>query len=148
MPDGERRPAPVVCDVPVAHFPLVFPAVRRFIERGLEEGGNCDRYRIEDVLLVLIAGQAKLWVAYVDGEYRAAMCTQIVEYPRCSDCRIWFIAGEKIETWFDDWVREVEAYARAMGCLQLATCGREGWIRKGGGRKVGVEMVKRLRGEP
>ena len=94
-------PLPRVCtvvDVPVAHFPIVWPKIQHWVWQGVELGGGAERYRIEDVLQLLVEGRAKLWIAYVEGEFKAAMCTELLTYPRCKECRIWFVAGIDMES--------------------------------------------------
>ena len=147
MFDGTEAPS-TVCDVPPAHLPLVWPRIEELVTRAINSDDETPtRYTVEDVRKLTALGGVKLWVAYVDHEFKAVMFTTIDQYPRCRECRIWFVAGDDLDSWKADWLKTIEDYSRANACLRISTCGREGWLRLYGGKRVGYEMVRPLWGK-
>jgi hypothetical protein len=91
----------------------------------------------------------QLWVAWDDDARRvdAAIVTEIINYPRLSECRIWLVGGRRMKTWVDAAHAEIEAFARQHGCAFLTGGMRRGWLRIGGAawRETGISIEKDLR---
>lgn len=140
----EARPT-VISQVLVEHLEIVWPRIAHYIERALASD-NSGRYFPPDVYQILREGKVKLWVAVIDEQIRAVITTELIQYPRCRECRIWFLAGEDMEKWRQPAMVTLEKYARDNACMAISTCGRDGWLRAVGGEKVGLEMKKSLWG--
>ena len=144
MPDGGEY-LQRVCDVPIAHLPAVWPRIEHFVAKALELD-ECRRFLPIDVYQLLMAGTGRLWLSCDRGaqEFDAAGVTEIIQYPRCRECLVWFLAGKHMHEWEREMREMVEAYARFEGCGHLATFGRPGWERVSGFKRVGFELIKRL----
>jgi hypothetical protein len=134
-----------VAAVNAAHIVMLWPEVRPFIEDALRRDGS-DRYLPDDVLLLLIEGKAALWIAWRGREIDAAIITQILQYPRCKDCRIWLIGGRNLRGWAYKARDAIEQFARFNGCRYVSGGLRRGWLRIGGSgwQEAGVNIEKRL----
>lgn len=139
-----------ISDVPVEHVAALWPHVREYIASVLKRDGS-GRFETSDILAALLRGEAKLWVAWNNDRQTAdaAIITEIIQYPRLSECRIWIVGGRPGT--FKSWVfaaRDmIEAYARAHGCAFVSGAMRKGWIRIGGPgwRESGSTYDKDLR---
>ena len=136
-------------DVPVEHVAALWPHVREYIAKVLRREGS-GRFETSDILAILLRGEAKLWVVWNKDTKTAdaAIVTEIVEYPRLRECRIWIVGGRPgtFKAWVYDTRDTLDEYARAQGCTFITGAMREGWIRIGGPgwRKTGVSFEKRL----
>lgn len=142
MDGGESRP-PRVCDVPIEHLSFIWPQARGFLVKVIERDGRCNP---ADVLALLLAGKAKLWISW-DGEaVEAAIVTDMIQYPRIKELRIWLVGGRNLRAWATEARDMLEAYARAHGCGVIVGGMRRGWIRIGGPgwHETGTAFEKRL----
>lgn len=138
-----------ICDVPAGHVLMLWPQVRGYVESVLARD-ETGRYEIGDVLSALLREEAKLWVAWNEAEDRpdAAIVTEIIQYPRLRELRIWIVGGRPgtLKSWVYQTRDTLEAYARVNGCTLMGGAMREGWIKIGGPgwKKTGVTFEKRL----
>ena len=127
--------------VPSNKVRAVWPQVRPFIERALERDG-C--YAPEDIVDMLEARDAQLWVAVGGEGIAAALVTKINLYPRQKRCVLFLSAGE-LKAHLRH-LPEVEAWAKAQGCDVVELNGRPGWERvMPGYRRALVTLEKDLR---
>jgi len=140
----------MICDVPPEHITALWPHVRGYIASVLRREGS-GRFEPSDILAILLRGDAKLWIAWNENTKTAdaAIITEIIEYPRLRECRIWIVGGRPgtFKTWVYETRDTIDAFARAKGCALLSGGMREGWIRIGGPgwRKTGTTFEKDLR---
>jgi len=91
-----------------------------------------ERYSPEHIIDECSKGNMQMWLAAAEGEgfheNRAAMVTEILEYPRRRVCSVLFLAGEKMESWLHLY-RELEHWAIQNGCSEIEVLGRKGWER-------------------
>jgi hypothetical protein len=118
--------------------------VRGYIERALawEKTG---RYLPADVLEILLRGDAKLWVSW-DGEtVEAAIVTQVIDYPRLRELRVWLVGGRNMKAWVHEAQDILERFAKEYRCAVVSSGGRKGWLRASSGyRETGVSFEKVL----
>lgn len=139
-----------ICDVPKEHIIAVWPHVRAYVAAVLDRDGS-GRFETSDILATLLRGEATLWVAWNKERETAdaAIITEIIQYPRLSECRFWIIGGRPGT--FRSWVfaaRDmIEDYARAHGCGFVSGAMRRGWVRIGGPgwHESGVTVEKDIR---
>lgn len=134
------------CDVPIMHLPLVWPHVEAFVARALATD-PCRRCEPEDVLNFLSQGRVRLWISYdrAARKFDGVAVTEIIQNPRCRECRAWLVAGTNMRAWWREMYHMVEAYARAEGCKYMTGAGRRGWTRfLPGWREAGPMLVKAL----
>lgn len=145
MPDGGDFAHQRVCDVPIHHLPVIWPLVEHFVAAALDRD-ECERFLPIDVYKFLAEGRGRLWVSWDRKvrEFDAAGVTEIIQYPRCRECRVWLLAGKNMRAWVRELCEMVEAYASFEGCNHLATSGRRGWVKASGFKQVGFDLIKRL----
>jgi hypothetical protein len=109
------------------HF--IWPQVRAFIDAALVRTGG--RFLAGDVLDLLLNGKVRLWVSWNDEEKQvdAAIVTEIIQYPRLRELRIWLVGGRNMKAWFADAEALIAEFARDKGCAMMASGGRHGWLR-------------------
>ena len=119
--------------MPVEHLGFVWPLARPHIARGLDREG-AKRFEPADVLGRLYEGTAKLWVSWNADQraIEAAAVTEIVQFPRCRELRIWLVGGRNMRAWVYEMRDMIEAYARAHDCRYMSGAMRRGWVRVGG----------------
>jgi hypothetical protein len=101
-------------------FSASWDKARRILAPAIEHGGTHDE---KDVLDAVASGAAQLWMR---GD--SAAVTEIVSYPRVKACRVWLAAGNLED--IREIERQVEAWAKELGCSRLEIIGRKGWLRK------------------
>ena len=93
------------------------------LAEATEYSGN--RESAYDVYADLGAARKALWLAHVDGEVRAVMVTQILQYPNMRVLSIGYMTGNGRDDWLSHLWR-IEEQARHWGCRKI-----EGWMRPG-----------------
>ena len=103
----------------------------------------------DEVARTLLRGDAQLWSVFDSEEglppkarRRAAVTTQITLIGE-KGCRLWLVGGSCLAEWADDFLAEVEPWARSLGCTHVwGTQSRAGWrriVRLFGGEPVIVD---------
>jgi hypothetical protein len=99
-------------------------------------------------LKIILDGHAKLWVLWSESGIAAAVVTQIVEFPRLRELRIWLVGAHKntlSAQVMKDSCAMLEDYGRAHGCAMISGGLRRGWQRMSDGfKESGVLFEKRL----
>lgn len=111
-----------------------------WLEAALAHSG--DLYGIADVRGMIEAGEAQFWPGR-----RAAMVTQITEYPRATVLQLW-LAGGDIEELTTELRPKAEIWGAGRGCDRALILGRAGWARalRGHGYEARARLVmKELR---
>lgn len=132
--------------MPIGYVPFVWAEVTPLLKKALDREGS-GRYEIDDILKLLLEGTARLWIAHDPDVHaiKAAVVTQIVQFPRKRELRIWLIGGSDMHAWAKQGLEMVEAFARSIGCFAVTGGMRRGWMRIGDGYKDGgVMLEKRL----
>ncbi len=135
------------CDVPIAHVEALWPQVKPFIVRVLDRD-EVGRYRPVDVLRSILDGTTRLWVSWNPDEkaVEAAVVTEIIQFPRVKELRIWIVGGNNMRAWVYEMRDMIEAFARSEGCVVMVGGLRPGWLRIGGPGwvKTGISYEKVL----
>lgn len=99
-------------------------------EDVLEQAKNCD---------------CQLW-SYFDGEqYRGVVATRIHKTTIGRICSLWVCIGVDATELMDGVYREIEHWARGIGCYAMEIVGREGWQKKlPGFTRKAIVLEKRL----
>ena len=137
---------PRCCDVPIDHIPYVWPKIEPFLAKSLKFD-DCARYQAVDVFeLLLQGGSRRLWIAFDTErqEFDGAAVTEIIQSPRCRECRAWLVGGKNLRLWQDEMRAMIEAYAQAEGCQFVTGSGRRGWTRMPGYESAGILFQKAL----
>lgn len=76
----------------------------------------------------LLAGDWLLWLACEGTDILAAMITRLYVARSGKCCQILCCGGSRVAIWNHHMV-EIEAYAKAEGCVKVIAEGRRGWLR-------------------
>lgn len=135
----------MIVNLPVEDAEKWWPVLEPMFLRVTALTNGC--YEPEDVRAEIRSGHQKLWVAWdkTRNEINAVMTTSLFRYPRRTAVRVNYVSGGRMKAWIDEFVEEVEKYARSEGATLLEGSFREGWIRMWPGAKEhGVGIVKDL----
>jgi hypothetical protein len=103
------------------------------------------RFLPGDVLDRLLCGHAKLWVSWDGEKVEAAIVTEIVQYPRMRELRVWLVGGRNMKAWVEEAQDILERFAKAYGCGVVCSGGRKGWLRASSGYKqTGISFEKEI----
>lgn len=110
----------VVLAVPSYDVVDVWDLVRPWIGKALR-AEKVQIYGFSDIYRSLLTKEMQLWLA-------DDMCcvTQILVYPRAKVCVILLLGGSHPEEWIHG-IREIEDWARQLGCVETRIHGRRGW---------------------
>lgn len=111
-----------VSAVPPSMLNDAWPAVGEMVAEALQYSWG---WTPSDCYRKIEREQATLWVVEKDMEIKAAIVTEILEYPACKTLNIWILAGKEFAAWAD-LVVAAEAYGRAQGCEWIEATGRPG----------------------
>ena len=100
----------------------VWPHVRDFIQRGLDEGSD---YTIQEIFDGLIDRDMQLWV-YEPDTIRAAMVTTLQNKNGRRWCLLLVVGGSHMGEW-SEYLPFMEEWARSNGCDEMRVYGRRGW---------------------
>lgn len=117
---------PVLVCVEPARIDEIWPHVRRFTESAFSDGRGDDNAEIVEA--DLRAGYSLLWIVWTARENRilAAVTTKLLKTPRGFVCRITSCGGIELKRWAH-LLADIEAYAKAEGCICVRWEGRKGW---------------------
>ena len=119
--------------------------ISKLLEKATRRTG-C--YEPIDLLAMAMRGQAGIWVCEVDGTIRAAIVTEIKQYPRRRVLEVMFTGGSNMRDWLSEAIDAHDDHARQAGCEHIATIGRPGWARAWGGELTGnVLIVRGVKGQ-
>jgi len=95
----------------------------------LEEATNLtnDRYKVEDVLDLILQYGYMLWIAFDDSGIKGAVVTFVQEYPRKRYLYLMFCGGIEGMSWKAEMLRILQMFARDSHCDGLEATGRLGW---------------------
>jgi hypothetical protein len=125
-PNGEQFEGHEFACVPPMLIDGAILLVRGMLKRGQEAGGQV--YDEVSTIIDLKSGRLLLWVAYRANQIDAALLTRLVRGPDGLVCCLIAIGGRGLKCWLH-FLREVETYARAEGCVKVRLEGRVGWTR-------------------
>lgn len=101
---------------------------RPYVKRALDKAG--EGFEADDLLQLCITGQLQLWLIAESNRVVGAATTEIAHYPHQKFCRIITIAGSKFEEWVDDYLAEIQPWAKSQGCSNLQAYVRRGFVPK------------------
>ena len=112
---------------------MIWPQARPFIAAALALD-PVGRYALEDVLHGLMNATLRLWISWDDEkqEVEAAGVTEIIQFPRARELRIWLVGGRNMRRWGRPFADLLEQFARDMNCDVVSGGLRRGWIRIAG----------------
>ena len=133
-----------IFDVAPGNVAFLWSQIRPHIERALDRDGS-GRYLPDDVLRFAVKGTVQIWIAWnpETHEIDAAIVTEIINYPRLRELRLWLIGGSNMKAWVREAIDTLEAFGRAHNCVYAIGGMRKGWMRIGQGyRQTGVTFEK------
>jgi hypothetical protein len=119
-----------------------WPVLEPLIARVCAFGGE---WHPSKVLISCMNQSAQLWAVFDESRPVAAAVTEILDKDLRRDCNIWLCAGSYSDEARDSLLREVEDWARRIGCERIQLVGRRGWEKKlPAYRRTRVILEKRL----
>lgn len=119
-----------------------WPVLEPLIARVCRYGGE---WQPSTVLLKCMNQSAQLWAVWDESRPVAAAVTEIFDKDLRRDCNIWLCAGSYSDQARDCLLREIEDWARSIGCERIQLVGRRGWEKKlPAYRRTRVILEKRL----
>lgn len=112
--------------IPVENVEQAWPALEPHIERVCRLAD----WSAATVKKRLLAAEAQAWAVLEEGRVQAAVITEILDRDRDRCCNIWLCAGSYSDQARDSLLREVEDWARRIGCERVTLIGRRGWEKK------------------
>jgi hypothetical protein len=100
-------------------------------------------YEPIDLLAMAMRGQVGIWVCEVADVVKAAIVTEIKQYPRRRVLEVMFTGGSNMRDWLSPAIDALDEHARQAGCEHIATIGRPGWARAWGGELTGNVLIVR-----
>lgn len=94
------------------------------LQKALNKSDGC--FDIEDIRKGIEGKDFQLWV-WVDVTIKAALVTEIRQFPRKKVCIMFLCGGEDLSEWRDD--KTVDVWAKAMGCEDMQIHGRKSWLK-------------------
>jgi hypothetical protein len=104
------------------------------------------RYSLSDVFSQLMSGQMQLHISHDGEKFHFAMLTQLVPYPKCNVCVVYFACGVDAKKAFPLFKYLVE-WARRRDVEEFELIGRPGWekvLAPLGFSKHSIVMYKRI----
>jgi len=85
------------------------------------------RYTSDDIYNCIEDGSHQLWVAYEGSEFKGAVATNILIYPKRKLLSMVFCGGIKLNEWKKPMLILLQRFAKDMGCDGIESVGRRGW---------------------
>lgn len=101
-----------------------WPIVKNEVERAL--AGDGGRMTIDDLYAMLDKGTAQIWALH-NGDLKAVMTTQILNYPQIRAVRIITVTGKEMELWLDVLIDTISRWGKEQGADVIDFVGRVGW---------------------
>jgi hypothetical protein len=117
-----------------------WPIISKLLEKATRRTG-C--YEPIDLLVMATRGQVGIWLCEVAGTIKAAIVTEVKQYPRRRILEVMFLGGIEMSEWLDDALDALTSHAKQTGCEHLATSGRRSWMRILGAKPTGDIIMTR-----
>lgn len=118
-----------------------WPAAREYLREAIKLNGALDD---DDVLSLIKSQHMQLWGIH-DGDLKAVMVTEVVNYPKKKYVRVVLIGGHEMEKWNQLVVDSLERFRIEQGANGIEGGGRRGWVKsleKFGFREYATTMIK------
>ena len=99
------------------YWPLVKDDVNKALDGTLT---------VDDIYQKLLKHEAQLWVVH-DGEIKAIIVSEIVDYPQIRTIRALAMTGKDLEQWLDMMIETISKWGIENGAHIIEAGGRMGW---------------------
>ena len=89
---------------------------------------NRGEFDLEDIHKLILEKKMQLWGIH-DGELKAVMVTEVIEYPRQKRVRVVLIGGSEMDTWLEVAVEAMDRFKELNGADGIEILGRKGWVK-------------------
>jgi len=86
-------------------------------------------YTVDNIKEMLLKEELQLWTSYDGTQIKSICITHICIYPQHKICEVFMCAGQEIDSWLD-FIEDIQAWAKSLGCDFMEIQGRRGWERK------------------
>lgn len=126
-----------ILGVPSGVVAEIWPGVRDLVARAAAKWPG-DR-SADDYLAACRCADAQLWLVSRAGELRAAVITQVLNFPQHRVAIVELMAGQGMDDWVADLDEALTRWAVAEGCARLRTGGRRGLTKAA--QRLGYDCV-------
>lgn len=98
------------------------------VKDALSEALYCDSggISIDDIKNALDGQQMQLWCVH-DGDMKAVIVTEIVDYPQYRAARFVAVTGDNMQEWLDLLIDTISRWGAEKGAHAIEFAGRLGW---------------------
>ena len=98
------------------------------------EPSSDGRFELSDILHMLLSGQQHMWIVW-DQDLEeipiiGVVITELMQYPRKLMISVQYLAGERLDEWFEETEIMIANWGKASGCDGMEMSGRRGWARR------------------
>lgn len=111
--------------VPAEYVDTCWNKIEPFMEKAVEY--TYGRYTLNNIYDMAKEGDHQLWVAYDGNDFKAAVLTNLMNYPNRRVLCMGFCGGVELSEWKDPMLSLLRRYAKDMGCDSIEAFGRPGW---------------------
>jgi hypothetical protein len=113
--------------VPTQYVDTCWKRIEPFMEGAAKY--TYGRYTSDDIYNCVEDGSHELWVAYEGNEFKGAVVTNIIVYPKRKLLAMAFCGGYNLKTWKEPMLALLQRYAKDMGCDGIESTARSGWAK-------------------
>jgi len=113
--------------VPAQYIDTCWSRIEKFMEGAAVY--TYGRYSSDDMYNCVEDGSHQLWVAYEGQEFKGAVVTHIIVYPKRKLLAMAFCGGVKLHEWKDPMLAMFRRFAKDMGCDGIEATARKGWAK-------------------
>lgn len=118
-----------------------WPAAKEYLKEAIRLNGALDA---DDVLELIKQQHMQLWGIH-DGDLKAVMVTEVVNYPKRKHIRVVLIGGHQMHKWASIVVEALDRFRIEQGAQAIEGGGRRGWVKsleKFGYKEYATVMIK------
>lgn len=111
--------------VPKEYIDTCWEKIEPFMEKAAVY--TYGRYTSDDIYDSVKEHDYQLWAAFEDGNFKGAVVTNVIVYPKRKLLAMQFCGGIELKEWKVPMLALLQRFARDMGCDGIESTGRPGW---------------------
>lgn len=113
--------------VPTQYVDTCWAKIAPFLKKAADY--TYGRYTVDDIYDSITDYDYQLWVAYEDGEFKGAVVTNFVIYPKRKVLCMSFCGGVELRLWKAPMLELLQRFARDTNCDGIEATARRGWAK-------------------
>ena len=98
------------------------------------EPSSDGRFELSYLLHMVLSGQQHMWIVWdedLEGDpIIGVVITEMMQYPRKFMISVQYLAGERLDEWFNETEIMIASWGKVSGCDGMEMSGRRGWARR------------------